>query len=361
MLGESKNTGKSLFFSIVLGYLISISLIDSGAQTGTFQVSVAGTAAGSISHQIDLKVTQLPGGQLSEVTGFVVGPEDLVQVKQGENLIVSTSPDLTTHQVTVRNIQGISIDLVPLPSNAWSLQGLLPGVYPLNVNVAMSTSGIIGIYETILVILEPDQQPLPPTTIINQITIRPPDRGCPGNMTLINGTCQLSPSPKPGPGDNKTKPGPGENDTLVCPAMITYGKGPCDIFIPPEPDGQCLEGHRFVDENTGCVPEGFLNPPTPPIACPEGQTGIPPNCQPLNCNVENPPPECGQQPVVCPDGNTVSPGNECPEPPPGNGVEPPDGGDNGNRGGNGGDGSDGGDGGDGGNGGGTIDVPSLFG
>lgn len=100
------------------------------------QHSVAGTAVGSVPHQIDLKVTQLPGGQLSEVTGFIVGPEDVVQVKQGENLIVSTSSDLTTHQVTVRNIQGIPIDLVPLPSNAWSLQGLLPGVYTLNVNVA---------------------------------------------------------------------------------------------------------------------------------------------------------------------------------------------------------------------------------
>jgi uncharacterized membrane protein YgcG len=342
-------------------------------QGGNFMVSVAGTAVDSLPHLIDLKITQLPGGQLSEVTGFVVGPEDVVQVKQGENLIVSTSPDLTTHQVTVRNIQGIPIDLVPLPSNAWSLQGLLPGLYTLNVNAAMSTSGIIGIYETILVILEPDQQPLPPTTIINQITIRPPDRGCPGNMTLINGTCQLLPSPKPGPGDNKTKPGPGENDTLVCPAMITYGTGPCDIYIPPE-NGQCPEGHRFVDENTGCVPEGFLNPPTPPtippIECPEGQTGIPPNCQPLNCNVENPPPECGEQPIVCPDGSTVSPGNECPEPPPENGEEegpengPPEGGDVGNNGAGG--GSSGGDGGDesggGGNGGaGTVDVPSLFG
>ena len=56
---------------------------------GNFMVSVAGTAAGSIPHQIDLKVTQLPGGQLSEGTGFIVGPEDVVQVKQGENLIVS--------------------------------------------------------------------------------------------------------------------------------------------------------------------------------------------------------------------------------------------------------------------------------
>jgi hypothetical protein len=238
-------------------------------------VSVAGTAAGSIPHQIDLKITQLPGGQLSEVTGFIVGPEDVVQVKEGENLIVSTSPDLRTHQVTVTNIQGIPIDLVPLPSNTWSLQGLLPGIYTLNVNVAMSASGILGTYETNLVILQPDQQPLPPTTIINQITIRPPDGGCPGNMTLTNGTCQPPPSRKPGPGDNKTEP-------IICTMEISYGQGPCDEhYIPPDENGQCPEGHEFKDENTGCVPEGFLNPPTPPITppvvCP-CRTSVDSNC-----------------------------------------------------------------------------------
>ena len=93
----------------------------------------------------------------------------MVQVRQGKNLIVSTGPDMGTNKVAVINMQGIPVDLVPLPSNTWLLQGLLPGVYTLNVNVAMSSSGILGTYETILVILEPDQQPLPPTTIINQI------------------------------------------------------------------------------------------------------------------------------------------------------------------------------------------------
>jgi hypothetical protein len=120
----------------------------------------------------------------------------VVQVKKSENLIVTTSPDLRTNKVTVINMQDIPMDLVPLPSNVWSLQDLLPGVYNLNVNVAMSSSGIQGTYETILVILEPDQQPLPPTMIINQMTIRPPGGGCPGNLTLIEGEC-MQPSPPP--------------------------------------------------------------------------------------------------------------------------------------------------------------------
>ncbi|HKI08087.1 MAG TPA: hypothetical protein VKA09_06800 [Nitrososphaeraceae archaeon] len=142
---------------------------------GNFIVSVAGTAAGSIPHQIDLKVTQLPGGQLSEVTGFAISPEDVVQVKQGENIVVSASADLKTHKVKVTNTQGQMVDLLPLSSNIWSLQGLTPGVYKLNIIVDMSSSGLMGAYETVLVILTPDQQPVSPAqyvTMIQSVNVR---------------------------------------------------------------------------------------------------------------------------------------------------------------------------------------------
>lgn len=76
-----------LLMVIVLVVMVPTAALGTPAaqQGGNFLVSVAGTAVGSIPHQIDLKVTQLPGGQLSEVNGFIVGPEDIVQVKQGEN------------------------------------------------------------------------------------------------------------------------------------------------------------------------------------------------------------------------------------------------------------------------------------
>ena len=33
---------------------------------------------------------------------------------------------------------------------------------------------------------------------------------------------------------------------------ISYGQGPCDEhYIPPDENGQCPEGHQFVDEETG--------------------------------------------------------------------------------------------------------------
>jgi hypothetical protein len=95
---------------------------------------------------------------------------------------------MRTNKITIINMQGIPVDLVPLPSNTSSLQGLLPGVYTLDVNVAISSSGFLGTYETILAILEPNQQPLSPTTIISQITIEE-TAVCPTNLVLINENC----------------------------------------------------------------------------------------------------------------------------------------------------------------------------
>jgi hypothetical protein len=141
------------------------------SQQGTFNVSVSGTAPGSVPHDISLKLTQIPGGQLSETTGFAINPESVVQVKQGENIIVATSENLQVNNVKAKNVQGQQVDLMPLPNNMWSLQNLVPGNYLLDVIVDMSSSGILGVYETILVILVPGQPLLAPTTVINQLSI----------------------------------------------------------------------------------------------------------------------------------------------------------------------------------------------
>jgi hypothetical protein len=65
---------------------------------------------------------------------------------------------------------------------------------------------------------------------------------------------------------------------------------------------------------------------------PEGTAGTPPDCEPINCDVEDPPPECEEPPTECPDGSIVPPGEDCPEPPE-DGTPPEDGedGSNGNE------------------------------
>ena len=158
----------------------------------------------------------------------------------------------------------------PLPNNVWSLQGLIPGIYTLDVIVDMSSSGILGTYETILVVLEPNQQPLPPTTIINQITIEQNGQ-CPTNSTLVNGTCQPSPpsgSP-PGPG-----PGPGTNETEpICPEGTTGTPPDCEPIEPPE---ECPPGTTGTPPDCEPIEGG-----SPPGECPPGQVGTPPNCETL--------------------------------------------------------------------------------
>ena len=96
----------------------SVSLLPAGvfgtptAQQGNFKVSVAGTAAVQFYMRYHLKVTQIPGGQLSETTGFVINPESVVQVKQGENIMVTTSENLKVNNVKAKNVQGQQVDLI---------------------------------------------------------------------------------------------------------------------------------------------------------------------------------------------------------------------------------------------------------
>jgi uncharacterized membrane protein YgcG len=238
-----------------------------------------------------------------------------VQVKQGVNITVTTSENLKVKNVKAKNVQGQQLDLIPLPNNMWSLQNLVPGVYLLDVIVDMSSSGILGVYETVLVILQPDQTPLPPSTVINQVSI------------LIETEFSFDDDTPPPPTQNLTTPEPGPvpppNNTgpIICTMEISYGQGPCDeYYIPPGEDGQCPEGHRFIDERTGCVPESISlyytpSPPSPPTPCPldaQGNEVCPPTDEPTP--IPGPPtPQCPEAgPEVC-DEEPTPPPDEDPD------------------------------------------------
>jgi hypothetical protein len=186
---------------------------------------------------------------MSEVSGFAVSPEDVVQVKQGENIVVSTSADLKTQKVT--NTQGQLVDLLPLSSNTWSLQGLTPGVYKLDVIADMSSSGIMGAFETVLVILGPGQQPLPPAqyiTMIQSVSVR---SGIVFKDKEEPNICYFDPSDKACDPDKngKCRPGFGLNDDDRC-----------------VPIGKCPDGYgRLDDDETGtCYPKRDIQ------KCPDG-------------------------------------------------------------------------------------------
>jgi hypothetical protein len=184
--------------------------------------------------------------------------------------MVTTSENLKVNNVKAKNVQGQQVDLIPLPNNIWSLQDLIPGVYLLDVIVDMSSSGILGVYETVLVILQPDQQPLPPTTVVNELSI------------IIEDGPPLPPSPEPQP------PCPPEaQENGVCP--------PTDDITPvPEPPTPCPPD---APESEVCPPTDDITPvpEPPPPDCPEAGPEL--------CGEEPPPAE------VPPDSDDGTNGN----------------------------------------------------
>jgi hypothetical protein len=81
-----------------------------------------------------------------------------------------------------------------------------------------------------------------------------------------------------------------QSEPIICTMEISYGQGPCDeLYIPPGEDGQCPEGHRSIDERTGCVPENEFGPPPSPSLSPP----TPP------CDENTPPGELVEMKMIC--------------------------------------------------------------
>jgi hypothetical protein len=113
---------------------------------------------------LDMKATET-----REVSGFIVKPESVVQITQGENLVVFTQPPDRVDNVKVTDSTGVMTKLVSLGNNAYSLLGFAPAVYVLDVIVDIGDER--AAYETILVILKQGQPPIQPIEVINKIKV----------------------------------------------------------------------------------------------------------------------------------------------------------------------------------------------
>jgi hypothetical protein len=155
-------------------FLVSLSLfnyLNVYGQSADFKVMVT-TADGKV-HDLNVKASQGANGQVIPISGFVIDPEDVMQVKQGQNLVVMTSTNepLRIDKVKAVDQAGKFIELSRLSPNEWSLQNLAVGVYLLDVIVDSPTSNSATAYETILAILGPNQKPLPPAQYITYVTV----------------------------------------------------------------------------------------------------------------------------------------------------------------------------------------------
>jgi hypothetical protein len=157
----------------------------------------------------------------------------VVQVKEGDPLVVFSQPPGTIQNVKLTDANNAIATLSKISDTEFSLEGFPTGAYVLDVVTEMGANR--AAFETLLVILRPDQQPIQPQqlTQLVQIDIEIRDEF-------------IFP-----PDDNQTNPDPD---------------------LPPE---ECDEGYRLVD--------GFCEP----IICPadsqdsaNGQDGDNP-CQPI--------------------------------------------------------------------------------
>jgi hypothetical protein len=257
-------------------------------------------------YQLDLKAIE---GEIP-TRNFVIKPQSVVQVKEGDNLVVATQPiTQVVESVKIQDQRGVIKELESLGNNVYSLAGIPVGNYILDV-VADVGSAKKGTYETILVILAQGQQPVQPAQIINKFFF---DNG--GNNT--NG--------------NKTKPPP------ECEPGFELVGDNC-LPIP------CPAGSELVGTICEPLPDPICDPSSPecaPTQCPDGRTmppGVPCPEDALPCDHPNAPEGCSV-PTECPDGRIIPPGQQCPE----DSLEQGEQGEQGGQGGQGGQGEQGGD------------------
>jgi hypothetical protein len=281
-----------LILSFTLVLVVSLAMQTSASGQVGFKVFVTDD---DVTRELDLKATEGQNGQINQVSGFAIKPGSVVQINQNENLAVFTStnePD-RIEKVKVTDQTGELIELTKVGGNEWSLQGLGNGVYLLDVIVNIPEGGK-GAYETVLVILAPNEQVKDTTQVIKQVVkvdtqIIFKDKDKNKSKPDLRKICAFNPEDKRCTPDPKKgcPPGFGTNEAGQC-----FPLGPC-------PSGY----HRANDDETGrCVPEKDLKQcedgswahktdlcpgdeepiPTPPVdscGCPLGE-----NCPDVVCD-----------------------------------------------------------------------------
>jgi hypothetical protein len=224
------------------------------AQQGGLKVLVVGDTI----RDLNMKATQDANGQVNPVGGFAINPESVIQVKQGQNIMVLTTPTVNEkiEKVKVTDTQGKIVDLVSLQNNQWSLSGLSVGAYVLDVIV--NTSNGKNAYETVLTVLEPDHRPLTnteTTNIVNQLGI--------WIKVDVRIVFEDNPTPTPEPSICYFDPDNEACDPVdgKCPSGFGFNEDEQCI-----PKGKCPEGYgRLDDDETGkCFPKAEIK------TCPDG-------------------------------------------------------------------------------------------
>lgn len=159
-------------------------------------------------------------------------------------MFTNTNEPERIEKVKATDSNGQVTEMLPLQANQFSLSNLQTSVYILNVIIDNPSSNSLNAYETILVILAPDQQPIQKTEItkiINKIKV----------SVRVDFDKDPKPRPKPSPcyfdpsleeckpNDGRCPPGFGFNDDDQC---IPHGKCPNDYGrLDDDETGKCYK------------------------------------------------------------------------------------------------------------------------
>jgi hypothetical protein len=222
-------------YSILLLLILGVLTLAQAQAQGELKLFVSGT---DTIRELGLKAVRMGNGQIIPTSNFAISPDSVVQIKQNANLTIFTSTNEPQRIQTVKVISssGETTELVP---PQYSLRNLPIGVYTLNVIVDNPTTSSLNSYETLLIILAPDQPPIQKTEINNiiqkQKVIVEVDFGKDKDKDKPS-ICYFDPDDKAcDPEDGKCPPGFGFNDDDRC-----------------IPHGECPKGYtRLDDDETG--------------------------------------------------------------------------------------------------------------
>jgi hypothetical protein len=270
-------------------------------------------------------------------SGFQVKPESVVQVAQGGNLLVVTDPRNNVDNVKITDASGKVTELVNTNGDTFSLSGIAPGIYTLDIIVNQPNSNTRAAYETILVILQPGQAPQNPSQIIQKVKVVTDV-----SITFEDDDGDDGCSNKPGsaglkfPQDKRTECEKEEYDECQENRKANgreWGGGRCDNMYELFWDDDCFgfensrdcdnwfnDREKFCEDNPNhkkCI--------VPDPGCDEGYVFHNGECKPICGEVDLPEGELclddGDE-ITC-DGPAVPRGNECvlPEDDPCGGLE----------------------------------------
>jgi hypothetical protein len=266
-------------------------------QTQVFIVGPDGTT-----HEANLKATKnTDDGQLRKISTFKIKASNVVQINQGKDLIVFTANPAQdqVQKVKIRNTQSqlTELERVTGVPNTFSLVGYPVGVYVLDVIVQLS-GGRQGAYETILVIIPPNQQPQPINfPLILQIIQTVIDTDI---RVIIDDDNGDDGTPEEICDNGKDDDGDGlvDSEDPDCPEEPT-----CDPLEDPKCEEPCPPGYSRT-------PGGVCEL----IICPADSRLVDGVCEPIDPCVKNPElPQCAEP---CPEGRPRNPDGTCPPTPP---------------------------------------------